>query len=125
MVKRIQPDEREKQRGNHPGMSREIGVSRLLVGSENLYSSVVRTPPGGATRVHHHGPCETSVFVLTGRARFTWGNTGVEHELIADPGDFVYIPAGEVHVESNVSLTEPLEVLVTRNCSEPITIMVE
>ena len=125
MVKRIQPDEREKQRGNHPGMSREIAISRLHVGSDHLYSSVVKTPPGGSTRVHHHGPCETSVFVLSGRARFTWGPSGVEHELVADPGDFVYIPAGEIHVESNVSLTEPLEVLVTRNCSEPVTVVVE
>jgi uncharacterized RmlC-like cupin family protein len=125
VAKRIQPDEREKQRGNHPGMSREIAVSRMTVRSENLYASVVKTPPGGSTRVHHHGPCETSVYVLTGRARFTWGATGVEHELVADPGDFVYIPAGEVHVESNVSLTEPLEVLVTRNCSEPVTVIVE
>ena len=125
MAKRIQPDEREKQRSNHPGMSREIAISRLNVGSDNLYSAVVRTPPGGSTRVHHHGPCETSVYILSGRARFTWGASGVEHELIADPGDFVYIPAGEVHVESNVSLTEPLEVLVTRNCSEAITVVVE
>jgi uncharacterized RmlC-like cupin family protein len=125
MAKRIQPEERERQRDNHPGMSREIGISRVLVGSESLYASVVRTPPGGSTRVHHHGPCETSIYILSGRARFAWGPTGVEHELFADPGDFVYIPAGEVHVEANVSLTEPLEVLVTRNCAEPVTVIVD
>lgn len=125
MAKRIQPEERDLQKGKHPGMTREIGVSRALVGSDGLYASVVRTLPGGSTRVHHHGPCETSIYVLSGRARFTWGATGKEQELVADPGDFVYIPAGEVHVESNVSLTEPLEVLVTRNCAEPITIIVD
>lgn len=124
MAKRIQPEERDKDRGKHPGMSREIGISRGLVGSESLYASIVRTPPGGSTRVHHHGPCETSIYVLSGRARFTWGATGTEQELIADPGDFVYIPAGEIHVESNVSLTEPLEVLVTRNCAEAVTVIV-
>jgi hypothetical protein len=37
----------------------------------------------------------------------------------------VYIPAGEVHVESNVSLTDVLEVLVTRNCHEPMTVIVD
>jgi uncharacterized RmlC-like cupin family protein len=125
MARRIQPDERDKQRDNHPGMSREIAISRALVGSENLYASVVRTPPGGTTRVHHHGDCETSIYILSGRARFTWGPKGTEHELIADPGDFVYIPAGEVHVESNVSLTDVLEVLVTRNCPEPNTVIVD
>lgn len=125
MARRIQPEEREKMRNNHPGMTREVAISRLHVGSDNLYSSIVRTPPGGTTRVHHHGPCETSIYIISGRARFTFGRTGVENEIIADPGDFVYIPAGEIHVESNVSLTEPLEVLVTRNCAEPITVIVD
>jgi uncharacterized RmlC-like cupin family protein len=125
VAKLIRPDDRESQRNNHPGMFREIAISRLNAGSDSLYSAVVRTPPGGATRVHHHGPCETSIYVLQGRARFTWGPTGTEHEMIADPGDFVYIPAGELHVESNVSLTEKLEVLVTRNCAEPITIIAD
>ncbi|MEX0875062.1 MAG: cupin domain-containing protein [Actinomycetota bacterium] len=106
-------------------MSREIAISGSTVGSAGIYSSVVVTPPGGSTRVHHHGECETSVYVVSGRARFTWGPTGLEHDLIADPGDFVYIPAGEVHVEANVSLTEPLEVVVTRDCPEPVTIVVD
>ncbi len=125
MAKLIRPKDREAQRDNHPGMSREIAISRLHVGSESLYSSVVKTPPGGMTRIHHHGPCETSVYVISGRARFTWGPSGTEYELIADPGDFVYIPAGELHVESNVSLTEPLEVLETPNCSEPVTVIAD
>ncbi len=75
--------------------------------------------------MHHHGECETSIYIVSGRAKFTWGPTGTEHELIADPGDFVYIPAGEVHTESNVSLTEPLEVVVTRNCPDSVTIVVD
>lgn len=125
MAKRIQPQDREEQRDNHPGMSREVAISRSTVGSEGLYVAVVKTPPGGATRVHHHGPCETCVYVTIGRARFTWSANGAARELVADPGDFVYIPAGEAHVESNVSLTEPLEVIVMRNCSEPITVVVE
>lgn len=90
-----------------------------------MYTAVVRTPPGGGTLLHHHGQCETVVYVLSGRARFRWGETGAEHELIADVGDFVHIPAGEVHIEENVSLTQPLEVIVTRNCSGPETIVVE
>ena len=28
------------------------------VGSQNLYSSIVRTSPGGRTEIHHHGECE-------------------------------------------------------------------
>jgi uncharacterized RmlC-like cupin family protein len=34
----------------------------------------------------------------------------------AGAGDFIYIPAGEIHVEENASSTEPLVVVLTRNC---------
>jgi uncharacterized RmlC-like cupin family protein len=125
MARRVRPSEREVRKDNHPGMERAIAVSRSTVRSEGIYAAVVRTPPGGGTLVHHHGPCETVVYILSGRARFKWGETGTERELIADVGDFVHIPVGEVHTEENVSLTDPLEVIVVRNCPEPVTEIVE
>ncbi|MDQ3146121.1 MAG: cupin domain-containing protein [Actinomycetota bacterium] len=97
-------------------MERAVAVSRDTVGSVGIYSSVVTTAPGGSTRVHHHGGCETSIYVVSGRARFTWGPTGVEDELVAEAGDIAYVPAFEVHTEQNASATEPLVVVVTRNC---------
>ena len=51
-------------------------------------------------------------------AHYTWGPTGLEHTLDATAGDFVYIPAGEVHVEANASADAPLVVLLTRNCPD-------
>lgn len=125
MVRRIRPSEREVQRDNHPGMERAIAISRTLIRSEGVYAAVVRTRPAGGTLAHHHGDCESVIYVVAGRARFTWGETGTEEEMIADEGDFIYIPAGEVHTESNVSLTDYLEVVVVRNCPEPETIVVE
>jgi uncharacterized RmlC-like cupin family protein len=106
-------------------MDREIAVSGSTVGSTGIYASVVTTPPGGGTLVHHHAECETIVYVVSGRARFTFGPTGVEREIFADEGDFVFIPAREVHTESNISLTGPLVVIVMRNCAEPVTEVVE
>jgi uncharacterized RmlC-like cupin family protein len=103
-------------------MRRAVAISRDTVGSSGLYSSIVTTAPGGRTRVHHHGPCETSIYILSGRARFTWGPTGVEEAMEADPGDVVYIAAEEVHVEENASTSEPLVVLVTRNCAEGVNV---
>ena len=91
-------------------------MSADTVGSVGLYSSVVTTAPGGKTRIHHHGDCETSIFIVSGRARYTWGPTGLEEAVEAGPADFVYIPAGEIHVEENASTTEPLVVVLTRNC---------
>jgi uncharacterized RmlC-like cupin family protein len=116
MATRIRPDERSTSVGQNNDMERSIAVSADRVGSVGLYSSVVTTGPGGRTRIHHHGECETSIFIVSGRARYTWGATGVEEAMEAEAGDFVYIPAGEIHVEENASPTEPLVVVLTRNC---------
>jgi uncharacterized RmlC-like cupin family protein len=106
-------------------MVRAIAVSSPLAGSTSLYSSIVTTAPRGKTRIHHHGPCETSIFIKSGRARFTWGPTGLEHELDAVAGDFVYIPAGEIHVEENASADEPLVVLLSRNCPDSFVVYMD
>jgi uncharacterized RmlC-like cupin family protein len=116
MATRVTPRERSTSAGQNNDMERSIAVSAETVGSVGLYSSVVTTAPGGKTRIHHHGECETSIFILSGRARYTWGPTGLEQSMDAGPNDFVYIPAGEVHVEENASPTEPLVVVLTRNC---------
>ena len=90
MATRVRPDDRHTTGGQHPGMERSIAISKPLIGSERLYSSIVSTAPGDRTRIHHHGDCETSI----------------------------YIPAGEAHVEANASATEPLVVVLTRNCPD-------
>jgi uncharacterized RmlC-like cupin family protein len=118
MAVRISPADRQTTTGQHAGMERSIAISKPTVGSERLYSSIVSTAPGDRTRIHHHGDCETSIFVLSGAARYTWGPTGVEDELAATAGDFIYIPAGEIHVEANASAREPLVVVLTRNCPD-------
>ena len=102
----------------HAGMERSIAISAPLVGSVRLYSSIVSTAPGDKTRIHHHGDCETSIYILSGEARYTWGPTGLEHTFDAVAGDFIYIPAGEIHVEENASTAEPLVVVLTRNCPD-------
>ena len=73
--------------------------------------------PGDKTRIHHHGECETSIYIVSGIARYTWGPSGLEASMDAGAGDFIYIPAGEIHVEENASRTEPLVVVLTRNCA--------
>lgn len=116
MATRVTPAERATSVGQTNDMERSIAVSAETVGSVGLYSSIVTTGPGGKTRIHHHGDCETSIFILSGSARYTWGPTGLEESMEATAGDFVYIPAGEIHVEENASDSEPLVVVLTRNC---------
>jgi uncharacterized RmlC-like cupin family protein len=113
---RIRPGERSTSTGQNADMERSIAISAERVGSAGLYSSVVTTAPGARTRIHHHGECETSIWIASGRARYTFGRTGVEESMEAEAGDFVYIAAGEAHVEENASTTEPLVVVISRNC---------
>lgn len=110
--------------GQNSGMERVIAVSRDTVGSTGLYSSIVTTAPSGRTQIHHHGECETSIYILAGRARFYSGE-GLRDVLDAAAGDFVYVPAFEVHVEENASASEPLVVLLSRNCGGPVVHYVE
>jgi uncharacterized RmlC-like cupin family protein len=64
-------------------MERSVAISAERVGAVGLYSSVVTTAPGGRTRIHHHGGCETSIWIASGRARDTFGPTGLEESFDA------------------------------------------
>ena len=120
MATRIRPDERATSTGQNTDMERSVAISAERVGSVGLYSSVVTTAPGARTRIHHHGECETSIWIASGQARYTFGPTGLEETFDAEAGDFVYIAAGEVHVEENASATASLVVVITRNCPESV-----
>lgn len=116
MAIRIRPEDRSTSIGQNADMERSIAIGAETVGAVGLYSSVVTTAPGAKTRIHHHGECETSIWIASGRARYTFGPTGLEESLEAEAGDFVYIAAGEPHVEENASDSEPLVVVISRNC---------
>jgi len=118
MARRIRPAEFLTGTGQNTDMERSIAVSASVAGSTGLYSSQVTTQPGAKTRIHHHGECETSIYIVSGAARYTYGATGLEHAFDAAAGDFVYIPAGEIHVEENASPTDELVVILTRNCPD-------
>jgi uncharacterized RmlC-like cupin family protein len=125
MATRIPPERWRRGTGQNADMERAIAISAPTVGSQQLYSSVVTTAPGARTRVHHHGDCETSIYIVSGRARYTFGPTGLEEAFAAEAGDFVYIPAGEVHVEENASDRQPLVVVLTRNCPDSHVVYVD
>ncbi len=115
--------DRPRSAGANGDMERDIGISRAQVGSQNIYSAVVITAPGGKTDVHHHAECETAIYVLKGSARYRFGEQ-LDSEVFAAEGDFVYIPPHLIHTEENLSERDELQVLVTRNCPEAKTIVV-
>jgi uncharacterized RmlC-like cupin family protein len=99
LVKPLQFDDRTPQT---PGMLRLAAVSHGLVGSEALWAGVMLVDPGTASSVHHHGPLETVVYMVSGQSKVRWGNR-LEHEVDLEPGDFLFIPPFVPHQEINPS----------------------
>lgn len=106
------------------GMVRKGGVTPETAGSLDLWAGHVTTPPGAVSGAHHHGDAESAIFMLSGRARFRWG-PHLEHERIAGPGDFIYVPPNVVHAEENLSADEPVVFIVARNSASLTTVNVE
>jgi mannose-6-phosphate isomerase-like protein (cupin superfamily) len=78
-----------------PGMRRQVAFT-----APGLWSGLVHTEPGAISGWHHHGSHQTSLFVVTGILQLESGPDG---DVItqAGPGEFLHVPAGAVHRESN------------------------
>ena len=69
------------------------GVSSLMAGR-------FRTGPGLRIPPHHH-TCATIAYLVAGRAIFRAG-PDLEREIVMEPGDYVVVGAGVLHVEETV-----------------------
>jgi uncharacterized RmlC-like cupin family protein len=90
-----------------PGMDRKQAFA-----TDGTSSGFVRTEAGMVSGWHHHGEYETVIYVLTGALKMEFGPNG-SNTVEAGPGDFVYVPKGAVHRESNPS-AEPADLIVVR-----------
>ena len=93
-------------------------------GARSLWAGRVTMDPGVRSGAHHHGDCESVIFVISGRCRFRFGEA-LEHEVDAGPGDFVYVPPHLVHQEINASESEPIDCIVIRDPNENLVINVD
>jgi len=120
----VRPHERDKGTAQTPGMAREAGVAASTVGAEKIWVGYVTMSPGAVSGVHHHGPVESSIYVISGRARFRFGEK-LEQEAEAGPGDFVYVPPEAVHQEINLDPDAPVVMIVARDGQENVVVNVE
>jgi uncharacterized RmlC-like cupin family protein len=104
-----------------PGMHREAAVNHASAGAERIWAGTVEIQPGALTGPHHHGPLESVIYVLRGRARMRWGDR-LEFASEAGPGDFIYVPPHVPHQEINASQDEPLSSVVVRTDQEPVAV---
>ncbi|MGH6971249.1 MAG: cupin domain-containing protein, partial [Caulobacteraceae bacterium] len=73
------------------------------------------------TGAHHHGPLESVIYVIRGRARMRWGEK-LEFVAEAGPGDFIYVPPFVPHQEINASDGEALECVLVRSEGEAVVV---
>jgi uncharacterized RmlC-like cupin family protein len=93
-VRLVRPEERIEADPT-PGMTRERAID-----VDGLWAGFVRTEPGMTSGWHHHGEYETSIYVAHGTLRMESGVGGNE-VLDAEAGDFLHVPKGAIHRESN------------------------
>ena len=74
-----------------------------------------------ASAPHHHGECESAIYIIAGQARFRTGEAFADAE-IASPGDFVWVPPQVPHIEENVSQNEPVRMVVVRSTQETLVV---
>lgn len=123
MVRIIKPADRDRSTAQTPGMRREAGISAGTASSEGLWMGTAVNDPGAVSCAHHHGANESGIYILRGRVRFRWGEK-LEHVADTEPGDFVFVPPFEIHMEENLDPDNEAELLLARNSQEAIVVNV-
>jgi uncharacterized RmlC-like cupin family protein len=104
-----------------PGMDRRAAISFARVGAQKIWAGTVTIHANAKTGAHHHGPLESVIYVVKGRARMRWGEK-LEFVAEAGPGDFIYVPPFVPHQEINASPDEALECVLVRSDGEAVVV---
>jgi len=103
------------------GMNRAAAITHARAGAEKLWAGTVVIHARAKTGAHHHGPVESVIYVVSGKARMRWGDA-LEYMAEAGPGDFIYVPPYVPHQEINASDEEPLSCVLVRSGQEPVVV---
>lgn len=103
------------------GMNRAAAINYARAGAEKLWAGTVVIHPKAKTGAHHHGPVESVIYVVSGRARMRWGDR-LEFVAEAGPGDFIFVPPFVPHQEINASDDEPLSCVLVRSGQDPVVV---
>ena len=107
-----------------PGMDRAVAIDRARMGAQKLWAGTVHIHANAKTGAHHHGPLESVIYVVSGRARMRWGEA-LEFTAEAGPGDFIYVPPFVPHQEINASSEETLMCVLVRSDSDAVVVNLE
>lgn len=110
-VQGLRPDREVMTRQRLPYF---VGISGQSVGARGLSMHVVVIPPGARAELHVHVGYETGIYVLEGRVCTRCG-AALEHEVISEAGDFLFVPPGVPDEAINLSDSRPARAVVARN----------
>ncbi|WP_245155707.1 cupin domain-containing protein [Paracoccus ravus] len=99
-IRVIKGDQLDPNTAQTSGMFRQAAINHARVGAQKIWAGTVAIEPDAKTGVHHHGPLESVIYVLRGKARLRWGER-LEFVAEAGPGDFIYVPPYVPHQEIN------------------------
>ena len=123
-VRIIRPAERSTATAQTTNMRRETAIEPEEGASgPQLWMGLATTPPGSVSGWHHHGSCVSGIYVVSGRARFSWGPGGGESAEVG-PGDFLAVAPGAIHQEEALG-DEPLVLVVARGAAGTLVVNVE
>ncbi|HEV2530564.1 cupin domain-containing protein [Phenylobacterium sp.] len=120
-VKVIPGDQLDDNTAQTPGMHRATAIDRARAGAQKLWAGTVHIHANAKTGAHHHGPLESVIYVVSGRARMRWGER-LEFTAEAGPGDFIHVPPYVPHQEINASSEEPLSCVLVRSDSDAVVV---
>ena len=120
-VRVIPADKLDSSTAQTPGMSRAAAINFARVGAQKIWAGTVTIDANAKTGAHHHGPLESVIYVVRGRARMRWGDK-LQFTAEAGPGDFIYVPPYVPHQEINASTNERLECVLVRSDQEPVVV---
>ena len=95
------------------GVTYAAGVSATSAGASGVCLQLASLPPGARARAHQHDEHESAAYVIEGEM-VLWFGERLEQQLVARPGDFIYIPAGVPHLVLNGGDTEPAVAVLAR-----------
>jgi uncharacterized RmlC-like cupin family protein len=101
-----------------PGMVREQAIAE-----GELWAGLVRTGARMTSGWHHHCDYDTAIYIVGGALRMECGPGGTT-VVDAAPGDFLHVPKGAVHRESNPTDAES-QIVVVRAGHGPPTVNVD
>jgi uncharacterized RmlC-like cupin family protein len=120
-VRVIPADSLDANTAQTPGMNRAAAINFARVGAQKIWAGTVHIHAGAKTGAHHHGPLESVIYVIRGKARMRWGDQ-LEFVAEAGPGDFIYVPPFVPHQEINASADETLECVLVRSDNEAVVV---